>query len=309
MHGQLQKRLRDFVQGERNESCWPSMGHLLLLRLVGHVFAVTDFEVNPAAAAIMTVICRYEKKYLHSPISFFRRFCHLSCPPDVMSAQHALVGPASLLLCQCLSQCPVRTAADVASGLLSCSVLAGFTRETKRLVPEAFEFVRSVLVLFSPTSTISPTAATVAAASSSSSSRSKTSAAAAAAGKDKHKAAAAIALACPPQKTFDVPAAGSSSSSQGQALQALRSAAARLGRAKQSTSSSSSSSSKDVDSGGSSGDSLQIVWTAFGKDRSGDQSYPGRSIISLPPIPQWLLLAHCHDGMISYLTFTHTFLL
>ena len=47
MHGQLQKRLRDFVQGERYESCWPSLGHLLMLRLVGHVFAVTDFEVSP----------------------------------------------------------------------------------------------------------------------------------------------------------------------------------------------------------------------------------------------------------------------
>ena len=201
---------------------------------------------------------------------------------DVMSAQHALVGPASLLLCQCLSQCPVRTAADVACGLLSCSVLAGFTRETKRLVPEAFEFVRSVMVLFSPTTTISPAAAAAASSSSSSSS---------AAGNDKHKAVAAVALAGPPQKTFDVPIAGSSSSSssgsQGQALQALRSAAARLGRSKQSSSSTSSSSSrsnsKDEDSGGSSDGGLQIVWTAFGKDRSGDQSYPGRSVLPLPP--------------------------
>ena len=43
MQSQLQKRLRDFVQGDR-ESCWPSLGQLLLIKLSGHVFAVTDFR-------------------------------------------------------------------------------------------------------------------------------------------------------------------------------------------------------------------------------------------------------------------------
>ena len=200
------------------------------------------------------------------------------------------MGPASLLLCQCLSQCPVRTAADVASGLLSCSVLAGFTRETKRLVPETFEFVRSVLVLFCPTTTISPS-------SSSSTSRSTSSSSSAATGKDKQKVVAAGSLAVAPQKTFDVPAAGSSSS-QGQVLQGLRSAAARLGRAKQSSSSSSSKSSsrKDEDSDGSSVGGLQVVWTTFGKDRSGDQSYPGWSFSPLPQ-PSCLFHAHCRHVM------------
>lgn len=43
MQSQLQKRLRDFVQGNR-ESCWPSLGQLLLLKQAGHVFAVTDLR-------------------------------------------------------------------------------------------------------------------------------------------------------------------------------------------------------------------------------------------------------------------------
>ena len=44
MHNQLEKRLRDFVQGNR-ESCWPSLGQLLLLKLSGHVFSITDFRL------------------------------------------------------------------------------------------------------------------------------------------------------------------------------------------------------------------------------------------------------------------------
>lgn len=43
MHNQLEKRLRDFVQGHR-EACWPSLGQLLLLKLAGHVFSVTDLR-------------------------------------------------------------------------------------------------------------------------------------------------------------------------------------------------------------------------------------------------------------------------
>ena len=140
LHGQLQKRLRDFVQGEC-ESCWPGVGQLLLLRALGHVFAVTDF-------------------------------------------QHALVGPASLFLCQCLTQCPVRAPADVARGLLACSVLVGYTRETRRVVPEVLEFVRSVTALF--------------ATAASSSSRG-----AAAKGSGSKEAVAAATLAAP-QKTFDI---------------------------------------------------------------------------------------------------------
>jgi len=104
MQNQLQKRLRDFVQGTR-ESCWPSLGQLLLLRLLGHVFAVTDMK-------------------------------------------HAIVGPASLYLCQCLSQCPVKSYKDVASGLMVSSILIEYNNETKRVLPECLEFLRSVICLY-----------------------------------------------------------------------------------------------------------------------------------------------------------------
>jgi hypothetical protein len=126
---QLQKRLRDFVLGiilyyalaytiiiiiiiiivgERS-SCWPSLGRLLLLRLLGHVFAVTDYN-------------------------------------------HAIVASSSLFLCQCLSQCPVSSHSDLASGMLACCILIGYVEETGRFFPEVFSFTRSVLSLFIPSS-------------------------------------------------------------------------------------------------------------------------------------------------------------
>lgn len=63
-----------------------------------------------------------------------------------------MIGPASLFLCQCLTQCPVRTSKDVASGLLVCSILMSFNEETHRIVPECVEFLRSVVCAFVPPS-------------------------------------------------------------------------------------------------------------------------------------------------------------
>ena len=94
--------------GERS-TCWPSLGRLLLLRLLGHVFAVTDYN-------------------------------------------HAIVGSASLFLCQCLSQCPVSSHNDLSSGLLASCILIGYVEETGRFFPEVFSFTRSVLSLFIPSS-------------------------------------------------------------------------------------------------------------------------------------------------------------
>lgn len=107
LHSQLQKRLRDYAQGEREVSCWPSLGRLLLLQLIGRVFSVTDLKND-------------------------------------------VVGPASLLLCQCLSQCPVSSTSDLASGLLASSVLVSYHAETKKYVPEVVSFVHTVLSLYLP---------------------------------------------------------------------------------------------------------------------------------------------------------------
>lgn len=107
LHAQLQKRLRDYAQGERANSCWPSLGRLLMLQLLGRVFSVTDLRND-------------------------------------------VVGPATLFLCQCLSQCPVATTQDVASGLLAASVVTSYHSEAKRYVPEVVTFVHTVFSLYLP---------------------------------------------------------------------------------------------------------------------------------------------------------------
>ena len=54
---QLQNRLRDYAQGTRS-SCWPSLGRLLLLKVVGHVFAVTDFR-HAIVSPCSLLLCQY----------------------------------------------------------------------------------------------------------------------------------------------------------------------------------------------------------------------------------------------------------
>jgi nucleolar protein 14 len=110
LHAQLQKRLRDYAQGQRAHSCWPSLGRLLMLQLLGRVFSVTD-------------------------------------------VRNDVVGPATLFLCQCLSQCPVSGIEDLASGLLAASVVSSYHAQAKRYVPEVVGFIHTVLSLYLPSLT------------------------------------------------------------------------------------------------------------------------------------------------------------
>lgn len=105
-HTQLMKRLRDYTVEAQPLSCWPSLGSLLLLKTVTHVFSISDYR-------------------------------------------HAIVGPVVLFLCQCLSQCPVRTLKDLVSGLLTCALVleCSSCTEPPQLVPEVCTFLRAVLSL------------------------------------------------------------------------------------------------------------------------------------------------------------------
>lgn len=64
--------------------------------------------------------------------------------------RHSVLVPITLLLGQCLTQCPVRSHKDISSGLLVSSILISFNMETKRIVPECLEFLRSVSCAFLP---------------------------------------------------------------------------------------------------------------------------------------------------------------
>ncbi|CAM9501725.1 unnamed protein product [Ectocarpus fasciculatus] len=108
MHSQLEKRLRDYVQGTLKTTCWPSLGQLLLLQSLGSVYSITDFR-------------------------------------------NSTVVSVTMLLCQCLTQCPVASLQDVSHAVLASSVLLGYTAEVKRLVPEVLTLVSSVLSVYGPT--------------------------------------------------------------------------------------------------------------------------------------------------------------
>ena len=56
-HKQLQKRLRDYAQGVKGTTCFPSLGRLLLLRVLAHVFPVTDFR-HPIITPTVLFLCQ-----------------------------------------------------------------------------------------------------------------------------------------------------------------------------------------------------------------------------------------------------------
>ncbi|KAJ1431018.1 nucleolar protein 14, partial [Ochromonadaceae sp. CCMP2298] len=58
LQAQVQKRLRDYSLGQRDSSCWPSLGRLLLLQLLGRVFSVTDLK-NDVVGPALFLLCQY----------------------------------------------------------------------------------------------------------------------------------------------------------------------------------------------------------------------------------------------------------
>ena len=112
LHNAHEKRLRDSVFEHGDEdgevwTAWPSTGVFLLLRLVGHIFPVTD-------------------------------------------KRHHIVTPTMLFLSQVVSQTPVSSEADLAMGVLISALLIEFSKEAKRVVPEALSFIASAIRLFAP---------------------------------------------------------------------------------------------------------------------------------------------------------------
>lgn len=105
----LAKRLRDSELSSAMEddefTAWPSLGTVLLLRALGHIFPVTDLR-------------------------------------------HAVVTPAMLLVGQTLAQAPVRTFHDIFMGILCSGLLIEYTKDAKRIAPEALSFLAGVVRLF-----------------------------------------------------------------------------------------------------------------------------------------------------------------
>ena len=67
----------------------------------------------------------------------------------VTDLRHAVVTPCLLLLGQTIAQAPVRSVQDVIMGLLCSGLMIEYTKESKRVAPEAITFIAGVIRLFS----------------------------------------------------------------------------------------------------------------------------------------------------------------
>ncbi|GAX18342.1 nucleolar protein 14 [Fistulifera solaris] len=74
-----------------------------------------------------------------------RALCHIFPATDL---RHQIVTPAVLLLGQIVSHTPVATTHDLAMGILHAGLLIEYTREAKRVSPEAHGFLAGVIRLF-----------------------------------------------------------------------------------------------------------------------------------------------------------------
>eukprot|EP00536_Pseudo-nitzschia_multiseries_P012066 jgi/Psemu1/260290/estExt_Genewise1Plus.C_4410036 len=71
----------------------------------------------------------------------------------VTDRRHHVVTPAILLLAQYTAQTPVLSTYDLTMGILCSGLLMEYSREAKRVVPEAVGFIASAIRLFSPDDT------------------------------------------------------------------------------------------------------------------------------------------------------------
>lgn len=67
---------------------------------------------------------------------------------------HAVATPLTILIGQYLSSCRVRNVKDLASGLFLCCLSYNCERQSKRLVPEALNFLHNAVTLLAPVKSI-----------------------------------------------------------------------------------------------------------------------------------------------------------
>ncbi|XP_021718360.1 nucleolar protein 14-like [Chenopodium quinoa] len=60
--------------------------------------------------------------------------------------RHAVMTPASLLMCEYLTRCPVLSVRDAAIGSFLCSIIFLVTKDNKKYFPEALMFLKALLV-------------------------------------------------------------------------------------------------------------------------------------------------------------------
>ena len=142
----------------------PTPSFDLISSLTPHVVALVKLNAITAATHFISKITLMQKNlsrglargatnfssrtYPGAPELVLLRFVGLIWSTSDYS--HPVVIPAVLLMGQYLSQGRVRSLKDIASGLFLCSILAGYEAFSKRLVPEAVNFIASTLTILLP---------------------------------------------------------------------------------------------------------------------------------------------------------------
>lgn len=155
--------LLDYVfQISASESKFPTAS---LNTLVRHIYAMTTQLGDHATSCVLGFLEAFEvelQKDLASgstsgfptgdKLVFLRVLGQIYSTSDF---QHQVITPAQLLMSQYLGQCQAATVKDVASGLMLCNLFLDYQTLSKRIVPEAINFLSASLVQLAPKGTFS----------------------------------------------------------------------------------------------------------------------------------------------------------
>ncbi|THG95876.1 hypothetical protein EW026_g5859 [Hermanssonia centrifuga] len=142
----------------------PTPRFSLLSTLIPHVYALTKSYPIQSAEHFVSKLNLMQKNLRRGlshgvtetaaktwpglPELSFLRLIALIWPTSDMN--HHVVSPARLLMGSYLGLCRVRTLADVASGLFLCTLFLQYEELSKRLVPEAINFLLNSLLHLAP---------------------------------------------------------------------------------------------------------------------------------------------------------------
>ncbi|KAF9114261.1 nucleolar complex protein 14 [Mortierella sp. AM989] len=134
-----------------------------LNKLVRHIYAMTSQLGDYATECILGFLEAFEDeltKELASgassgfpksdKLTFLRILGQIYSTSDY---QHQVITPAQFLMSQYLGQCQVASVKDLASGLMLCNLFLDYQTLSKRIIPEAINFLGSSLVYLAPKGT------------------------------------------------------------------------------------------------------------------------------------------------------------
>ncbi|KAG0235791.1 nucleolar complex protein 14 [Actinomortierella wolfii] len=149
--------LLDYVLQISGDKEYPTT---VLNALTRHLYAMTSQLGDHATSCILSFLEAFEAE-LQTQISsghasgmpgsdkltFLRILGQIYSTSDF---QHQVITPAQLLMSQYLGQCQVNHGRDLASGLMLCNLFLDYQQLSKRIVPEAINFLDASMVYLAP---------------------------------------------------------------------------------------------------------------------------------------------------------------